>query len=90
MACLPACLREVDATHLAAATGGFSGADLKRLVEDGKALFAYDRARGEQQKAPTEYFVAAIEAVRANKERYAQAEARAKGSSSSIDMSRIT
>jgi SpoVK/Ycf46/Vps4 family AAA+-type ATPase len=86
---LPACLRQVDATHLAAATDGFSGADLKRLAEDGKALFAYDRARGEETKAPTEYFLAAIETVRANKERYAQAEARAKGSSSSIDMSRM-
>jgi len=75
---LPACLREVDPAQLAAATDGFSGADLKRLVEDGKALFAYDRARGEQPGAPTDYFLAAIETVRANKERYAQAEARAK------------
>jgi hypothetical protein len=62
---------------MAAATDGFSGADLKRLAEEGKALFAYDKARGQTPKRPTEYFLAAVEAVRANKERYAEAEARA-------------
>ncbi len=50
---------------------------LKRLAEDGKALFAYDKVRGLPLKGATEYFLAAIETVRANKERYAEAEARA-------------
>jgi SpoVK/Ycf46/Vps4 family AAA+-type ATPase len=74
---LPQPLAGVDVAHMAAATDGFSGADLKRLAEEGKALFAYDKARGQQPKRPTEYFLAAVEAVRANKERYAEAEARA-------------
>jgi hypothetical protein len=47
------------------------------LAEDGKALFAYDKARGQTPKAATDYFLAAVETVRANKERYAEAEARA-------------
>jgi ATP-dependent 26S proteasome regulatory subunit len=73
---LPAALTEVDVAKLAAATDDFSGADLKRLVEDGKTLFAYDKARGLPAKPATEYFVAAIDVVRANKQRYAEAEAR--------------
>jgi hypothetical protein len=51
---------------------------LKRLIEDGKNLLAYDRARGVPPNAPTEYFLAAVETVRSNKERYAAAEARAR------------
>jgi hypothetical protein len=66
----------VDVAKLAAATDHFSGADLKRLAEDGKALFAYDKARREPPKPATEYFLAAIDIVRANKKRYAEAEAR--------------
>jgi ATP-dependent 26S proteasome regulatory subunit len=74
---LPAPLVGMNVAQLAAATDGFSGADLKRLAEDGKALFAYDKARGQTPKAATDYFLAAVETVRANKERYAEAEARA-------------
>ncbi len=76
LASLPASLTGVDVAKLAAATDQFSGADLKRLAEDGKALFAYDKARGEPPKPATEYFLAAIDIVRANKKRYAEAEAR--------------
>ena len=74
---LPASLTGVDVPQLAAATNSFSGADLKRLAEDGKALFAYDKARGQPRKQSTDYFLAAVETVRANKERYAEAEAQA-------------
>ncbi len=81
LASLPASLAGVDVPQLAAATDGFSGADLKRLAEDGKALFAYDKARGQPPKRPTEYFLAAVETVRANQERYAEAETRAGHSS---------
>ena len=42
---LPAALGDVDIDALAAASDGFTGADLKRLVEDGKILFAYDREK---------------------------------------------
>ena len=67
----------VDVPRLAAATGEFTGADLKRLVEDGKNLFAADKVQQAPMKAATEYFLQAVESVRANKALYAQAEARA-------------
>jgi ATP-dependent Zn protease len=75
---LPEAFVGVDAGALAEGTDGFSGADLKRLVEDGKALMAYDLVRGQVVRAVTEYFLEAIETVRANKQRYAEAEARAR------------
>jgi ATP-dependent 26S proteasome regulatory subunit len=78
LAGLPPALGAVEVARLAAATDDFTGADLKRLVEDGKALFAYDRADAQPLKPPTEYFLAAVETVRANKQRYAEAEARAR------------
>jgi hypothetical protein len=76
LAGLPPSLGHVDLPQLAQATDGFTGADLKRLVEDGKALFAYDKTRGQPLRPATEYFLAAVESVRANQCRYAQAEAR--------------
>ncbi|HEX3449905.1 MAG TPA: hypothetical protein VHS97_16745, partial [Isosphaeraceae bacterium] len=53
-------------------------ADLKRVIDDGKALYAFDRAAGRPIQPITDYFLAAIETVRANKLRYAKAEARAR------------
>ena len=53
----------------------FTGADLKRLVQDGKALFGFDRCVGLPLKSPTEYFLAAIECVQSSKAKYAEAEA---------------
>ncbi len=75
---LPASLAQADLPPIVSATKGFTGADLKRLIEDGKTLYAYDKAQGRRPGAPTEYFLAAVETVRANKERYAEAEARAR------------
>jgi transitional endoplasmic reticulum ATPase len=75
---LPASMGAVDVGPLAAATEGMSGADLKGLVEDGKLLYAYDRANDRPLRPVTEYFLAAADSVRANKQRYAQAEAAAK------------
>jgi transitional endoplasmic reticulum ATPase len=72
---LPAELRNVDVAALNAATDGFTGADLKRLVDDGKAIYAYDKAKQVELKAPTEYFLNAVESVRENKQRFAEAEA---------------
>jgi len=60
---------------LQAATEGFTGADLKRLVEDGKAIYAYDKAKQFDLKTPTDYFLKAVEGVRENKQRFAEAEA---------------
>lgn len=74
---LPDELRSVDMAALTSATEGFTGADLKRLVEDGKAIYAYDKTKGLGLKAPTEYFLKAAEGVRENKQRFAEAEAHA-------------
>ncbi len=74
---LPEVLRGVDMNTLTAATEGFTGADLKRLVEDGKAIYAYDKAKGHDLKATTDYFLKAVEGVRENKQRFAEAEAQA-------------
>lgn len=74
---LPEELRETDLATLVSATEGFTGADLKRLVEDGKAIYAYDKAHRNELKAPTDYFLKAVAGVRENKQRYAEAEAQA-------------
>src|SRR5207249_1158266 len=78
LAGLPATVGPVDEGRLAQETDSFTGADLKRLVEDGKALLAYDRARGLPARPATDYFLEAVETVRANKEAYAEAESRAR------------
>jgi ATP-dependent 26S proteasome regulatory subunit len=72
---LPDTIGVVDIERLAAATEQLSGADLKRVVEDGKLLYAFDRARGSSPRPAIQYFLEALETVRANKLRYAQAEA---------------
>jgi len=72
---LPDELRKVDMASLVSATEGFTGADLKRLIEDGKAIYAYDKSKQLDLKATTEYFLKAVEGVRENKQRFAVAEA---------------
>ena len=74
---LPDVLKESDMSTVATATENFTGADIKRLCEDAKLLYAYDRSRGVEIEPPTNYFLRAAETVRQNKERYAQAEAAA-------------
>jgi transitional endoplasmic reticulum ATPase len=75
---LPAALSDVDVARLVSETEGFTGADLKRLIEDGKTLYAYDLVRNNPLRSPTEYFLAAVESVLTNKARYAEAEAHAR------------
>lgn len=75
---VPPPLNEADLAPIAAATDGFTGADLKRLVEDAKLLFAYDKARAVAICPAADYFLRAAETVKRNKERYAQAEAAAR------------
>ena len=75
---LPAPLGEADATGLAIQTEGLTGADLKRVVEDGKVLFAYDKMRGLELRPSMEYFLTAVQTVRANKSCYEEAVARAR------------
>ncbi len=67
---------EADLEKLADETNDMTGADVKRVIEDGKVLFAFDRSRKVPLKSVTEYFVSAITTVRENKKRYAEAEAR--------------
>lgn len=74
---LPEELRKVDVAALVSATENFTGADLKRLVEDGKAIYAYDKVQKAKLKKPTDYFLKAVEGVLENKQRYMQAEAQA-------------
>ena len=79
--CAPGCRRrigDVDVSAIAAATEGLAGADLKRVVEDGKLLFAFDREKTGTTQPTTTYFLRAVETVRRNKEQYAEAEARAR------------
>ena len=71
---IPEELRQVDMAGLAAATDGFTGADLKRLVEDAKAIYAYGKAGQVELQEPTHYFLKAAHGVRQNKERFARAE----------------
>ena len=75
---LPQSVGAVDIDRIAASTEGMSGADLKRMVDDGKLLYAYDIARARSLTSITDYILAALETVRANKHQYAAAEARAR------------
>ncbi|HEU4629873.1 MAG TPA: AAA family ATPase [Gemmatimonadaceae bacterium] len=77
-ASLPPAMGPIDVPQLAAATDGLTGADLKRLVDDGKLLFAYDVARGQPPRVALDYLLAAADVVRGDKARYAEAEARAR------------
>jgi hypothetical protein len=54
---------------------------LKRVVEDGKLLFAFDREQRGRTQPATGYFLQAVETVRSNKRLYADAEARARARS---------
>ncbi len=78
LAGLPPSVGDADVGRVAGATEGCTGADLKRLAEDAKNLLAYDRVRALPERPLTEYLLTAAETVRANKQRYDEAEARAR------------
>ncbi len=67
---LPEPLRSTDAPLLARESRGLTGADLKAVIEDGKLLFAYDKANGNQLRAVEDYFIEAIASVRGNQRSY--------------------
>jgi predicted AAA+ superfamily ATPase len=71
-------LGAADPAELAAEAKGLTGADLKRVVEDGKVLFAYDKVRGLDLRPAEAYFLSAIGTVRANKRYYEEAVKRAR------------
>ncbi len=68
-------VRSADTALLAAASRGLTGADLKAVVEDGKLLFAHDKARGRKLRAIEDYFLDAIATVRANRRSYGRRKA---------------
>ena len=70
---LPPDLRLFDTASVLDLTEGVTGADLKRLVEDAKGLYAFDRSQGRERPLGG-YFVDAANGVRENKLRYEQAE----------------
>jgi len=78
LAALPEALSSPDVPRLIAASEGFTGADLKRTVEDGKAVYAYDVSRGAELQPVTDYFLRAVELVKENKGHYAAAEAQSR------------
>ncbi len=59
-----------DSVSLAAASHGLTGADLRAVVEEGKLLFAHDKANGKPLRPIEEYFLEAIETVRENRRSY--------------------
>jgi transitional endoplasmic reticulum ATPase len=69
---LPEPIGSADVAKLASASRGLTGADLKAVVEDGKLLFAHDVASGKPVRPVEEYFLEAIETVRANQANYAK------------------
>lgn len=71
-------LAGVDLSRLADACDGLTGADLKRVVEDAKLLYAYDQNKGLPGKGLEGYFDTAIQKVLEQKQHYAEAEARAR------------
>lgn len=85
VAALPQSLQTVDHEQVLAATEGFTGADLKRLVDDAKGLYAYDRAQQQQPRNFTFYLLEAVKGIQENKARFLQAEAGAETSHSERD-----
>jgi transitional endoplasmic reticulum ATPase len=67
---LPHPIGAADAALLASASRGLTGADLKAVVEDGKLLFAYDKAKGKLLHPAEDYFLQAIDTIRSNRRKY--------------------
>jgi SpoVK/Ycf46/Vps4 family AAA+-type ATPase len=78
LAGLPPWAGEADLARVAEATEGFTGADLKLTAEDAKVLLANDKVHGEQLRSLTDYLLRATDSVRANRQRYEEAETRAR------------
>jgi transitional endoplasmic reticulum ATPase len=72
LAPLPPPLGAADCSILAPASRGLTGADLKAVVEDAKLLFAHDKAKGRPLRPVEEYFIDAIETLRANRRKHAR------------------
>jgi ATP-dependent 26S proteasome regulatory subunit len=62
----------VDYAGLAAVTGGLTPADLRRLVQDAKSLYAADRVRGRTPESAHQYLLRAIKAITISRERMSE------------------
>jgi transitional endoplasmic reticulum ATPase len=71
---LPTDLQSLDRLKIVEVTEMFTGADVKRLVEDAKGFYAYDQVRKISTRPATDYFIEAANGVRENKQRYRAAE----------------
>jgi transitional endoplasmic reticulum ATPase len=71
---VPRAVADCDFDRVLAATDGFTGADMKRLVDDAKGLYAFGRSTGAAARGATDYFIEAATGVRENKRRYEEAE----------------
>lgn len=71
---LPSELESLDCGRIVELTEGFTGADVKRLVEDAKGFYAFDKVRKAAMRPATDYFIEAANGVRENKQRYQAAE----------------
>jgi len=71
---LPEVLQVLDLDKLAGEAEELTGADLRRLIEDGKILYAFDKSRKLPLKEVDTYFLKALETIRQNKLKYAEAE----------------
>jgi transitional endoplasmic reticulum ATPase len=71
---LPTDLQSLDRLKIVEVTEMFTGADVKRLVEDAKGFYAFDRVRKTGPRPATDYFTEAANGVRENKKRYQTAE----------------
>jgi transitional endoplasmic reticulum ATPase len=67
---LPGPLNSIDVAILSTASSGLTGADLRSVLEDGKLLYARDKANGKSMRPLEEYFLDAIDTVRANRRNY--------------------
>jgi SpoVK/Ycf46/Vps4 family AAA+-type ATPase len=63
---MPGCNGDLDLAAIAAATEGFTGADLGRLVDDARALVLADLAASRPVGDLTRIFLTAVEEVRRN------------------------
>ena len=79
LAGLPEPFPRADLRRLALASQGLTGADLKAVIEDGKLLFAHDRASGSALRSVDEYLIEAIETVKSNRQNYGKKRLRSTG-----------
>ena len=62
-------LRNVDPHRVLAASDGFSAVEVKSAVDEAKALFAYDRLQNQPPRGGTDYLLAGVAQVTAQRRR---------------------